>query len=233
MGGENMRKIFLAVFLVLAMMSTQAFALGDLITTNNIPTAISAPVTTNVNTNTNANLNTNLNTQGQLQGQGQIQGQGQRQTAVGKVNTKVSNNTSINNPREAIFAPAIPNAQLIIGEVGKYTLLPKFANSALVPYKGEAVVSILYASYGNIFSRITVDELTAFLLDKGAQFDGRKDVRYDVICKKASHGLALGTGGSVANTGADGNTSGGGVLGASGAWSVADPYCFVEFYEVK
>jgi hypothetical protein len=45
--------------------------------------------------------------------------------------------------------------------------------------------------------------------------------------------LALGTGGSVAGTGTDGNVTGGGVIGASGAFSVADPYCFVEFYEVK
>lgn len=228
-----MKKILLAVLLVLAM-STQAFSgglLGDINTTNNIPTAIAAPVTTNINTPVATAIS------GSIQGQFQNQGQGQKQTAVGKVDTKVkvSNNTSISNPREAIFAPAIniPNAQLIVGEVGKYTLLPKFANSALTPYSGELVVSVLFASYGNIFSRITVDELTAFLLDKAAQFEGRKDVRYEVICKKASHGLALGTGGSVANTGVDGNTSGGGVLGASGAFAVADPYCFVEFYEVK
>ena len=238
-----MKKFLVVLMVVLSVGS--AFAFGDIVNSGpradstNLNTNLNTNANTNLNANANTNLNTNLNTQGQMQGQGQLQGQGQgqgqNQTAVGKVKTTVSNNTSISNPREAIFVPAvsIPTAPILSGEVTRYNLLPKFANQALTPYNGEPVISILYYSYGNIFSRITVEELPQFLLDAGVEFSDKINIRYDVICKKASHGLAVGLGGSAANTALDGNNSGGGVIGASGAFAVASPYCAVWLYSVK
>ena len=189
----------------------------------------------NANTNLNTNTNTNVNAQGQAQKQSQGQLQGQSQTAVGKVTTKVSNNTSIDTPRDAIYVPAInlPIAPILSGKVFRYTLLPAFANKGLTPYNGERVKSILFDSYGNIFSRITVEELPQFLMKKAAEYSQRANVRTDVICKDAGHGLGIGVGGGSSITAADGNSSNGGVLGASGSFAVTNPYCAVWIYQIE
>jgi hypothetical protein len=142
--------------------------------------------------------------------------------------------TITNNPREAIAAPTIitPNASILSGKIFKYDLLPKFSNKALAKYNGEPVKSILFESYGNIFSRITVEELPTFLIEKAEPYKDRKDVRTDVICKDAGHGMGLGFGGGSAITAADGNTSSGTTVGISGAFSVVNPYCVVWIYEI-
>jgi hypothetical protein len=187
------------------------------------------------NKNTNTNLNTNLNSNKNIQGQKQNQSQGQSLFNSNAAKADASAQQSIEYPREAIGVPAInmPTTSVLSGEIYRYKLLPKFANLALTQYNNELVVKTIYYSYGNIFSRITPEELPDFLMEKAADYKTKINIRYDVICKKSSHNLAVGTGGSGSTTTTDGNISTGGVLGAAGGWTVVDSYCAIWLYEIQ
>jgi hypothetical protein len=97
-----MKKLVLALFLVVALMVPMSVFATDINTNTFIPTNtnVNTPINTNtfvpVNTdiNTNTNLNTNLNAQGQLQGQGQSQKQDQNQHQS-QSSVNVNDNTNI------------------------------------------------------------------------------------------------------------------------------------------
>lgn len=222
-------KRFLFGVLMVLFLASNVMALGD-IEYNEYggdATAIAAPVA-NAVAGANATALANQQ-QGQLQGQ--IQGQGQ--VAVGLVNTgvdtKVDTNITVEKPLMNAPSVALTENNFITGEVGRYNLLPTFAN--LKQLKEQKVKGILYYSYGNVFSRITPEEIPAIILEQ-AEINKDKVAAYDVICKKASYTFNLGTGGAGAGSNASGySASGLGIVG--GGWAVADAYCAIWVYEVE
>jgi len=206
-------KKFLVVALL--MISTNAFAFGDIVYNDDstTATAIAAPVIPIVVAP--------ITTQGQLQGQGQV--------AVGSVNTGIG----ITMERPFLAAPGIgiPETNFITGEIQRYNLVPIL--DGLDKYANEKVVDILYYNDGNVFSRVTPEEIPAILIEQAQAWKSETNKRYDVICRKASHTLNLGTGGASSLSGSGGTNSSTALGIVSGGWSVANAYCTVWVYKVK
>jgi hypothetical protein len=246
-----MKKVLLSVVLLLVF-SLPAFATsltGDVNTNTNTNTLVgtNTNVNTNANTNlnTNANLNTNLNTQGQMQGQGQVQTQGQEQkqsqTAVGKVKTTVSNNTTIENPRELMQTPIVPTVSvpMIQGKIFDYTsTIPNFDGIQKLG-NTEVIKSVIAHKYiFNVscflaYSQIYLEDVESVVLSLYTNSTNKTKFRYKVIGKDASDSSGAMLGGASGIVGNDGLTSGTGAGGLGIARSGANPSFIVYEYQVK
>lgn len=143
------------------------------------------------------------------------------------------NDLTIIQEKELLAAPGIgvPETNFIVGETSRYNLLPKFAN--ITAYNNEQVSEILYYNDGSVFGRVTPREVPAIILKESEPYKGNANIRYDVICRKASHTLNIGTGGATSASG-NGGINSGSILGiAGGGWSIADAYCTIWIYKVQ
>jgi hypothetical protein len=244
-----MKKILVAVVLLLAF-TTSAFATsltGDVNTNTNTNTLVgtNTNVNTNANTNlnTNANVNTNLNTQGQMQGQqqGQVQGQGQKQTAVGKVTTKVENNTTIENPRDlmqTVIVPTVP-IPIIQANIGDYTgAVPNFVNIKKLSSLDIVKLVDVHKYIVNFrcflgYSKIYVENVENTVVELYNDSANKDKFRYKVIIENGSDSASFMLGGGSGITGNDGLTNGVATGGIGIAHSGARPTFIVFTYEVK
>lgn len=221
-----MKKIFLILFMVLAL---NGVALATDINTNTfIPTNtnINTPVDTNVNTNTNLNTfvptNLNSNIQGQQQGQGQVQGQMQDQGQF-----QGQNNKQVIAPKQTVLfesptpllnfpSQLVPELNFGNGRMIDATKsLPKFAIYGIKPLDidKEMISAVL-----NVNANVKFKKLYQAVLDdaKAVANGGKKtltDVRYQIIRAEAQKTWT--TGGNFGGAGSGLASSG--LSGGSGA----------------
>lgn len=189
--------------------------------------------------------------QGQLQKQSQNQGQSQyssnaiRNTVGNTVKTSVNSgqivapSQTINEERELLAPPQITPIYLTPIQGGKIVdftqHLPKFANKALKPLQStDVVVDILGVHFGNVFSRITFEEVEQILLKVAKNYDGSKgDVRFVVRYQDSTITGGTGGGGAVSaasNSGYTGNTA---AILPGIAKSTYNPIFHIIFYQVE
>jgi len=188
--------------------------------------------------NTNTNFNTNLNNTTSKADSKSISNSSSKSNSKSNANNSFEANINYNNDRDVLNTPQVVPFEVPIlqgGKIGDMTdVMPNFANPVLIRLtRYDYIVSVLDVYYGNIFSRITYDELEQYLLKKAANYDAKKKIRYSVKYKDSvSSG---GVGGGVAGSLVSGNGLDGGTLSVLPGIhrSTADPIFIITFYEVK
>jgi len=183
--------------------------------------------------------------QGQMQGQSQYSNSTIRNTVGSTVKTSVNSGQivaptqTINEERELLAPPQITPIYLTPIQGGKIVdftqHLPKFANKALKPLQStDVVIDVLGVHFGNVFSRITFEEVEQMLLKVAKDYDGSKgDVRFVVRYQDSAITGGAGGGGAVSaasNSGYTGNTS---AIFPGITKSTYNPIFHIIFYKVE
>lgn len=187
--------------------------------------------------------------QGQMQGQSQGQSQYSSNTIRSTVNSTVKTSVNsgqivaptqtINEERELLAPPQITPIYLTPIQGGKIVdftqHLPKFANKALKPLQStDVVVDVLGVHFGNVFNRITFEEVEQMLLKVAKDYDGSKgDVRFVVRYQDSAITGGAGGGGAVSaasNSGYTGNTA---AILPGITKSTYNPIFHIIFYKVE
>jgi len=185
-------------------------------------------------------------TQGQLQRQDQKQNQGQSQYSSVRSTVKTSVNSGqivapsqiINEEKELLTPPQISPVYLYPLQGGKivdYTqYLPKFAHTALKPLQEtDIVVEVLDVYFGNIFNRITFEEVEQVLLEKAKNYDGSKgDIRFKVRFQESVINGGTGGGGAVSAASNSGYTANTAAILPGITKSTYNPIFHITFYRI-
>ena len=168
-------------------------------------------------------------------------------TVHGSTVSNTGNNTgtaSVNviTPRNALPAPEIIPMEIPLlqgGKIGDFTVaMPLFADPVLTPLaRNDKVIRVLEVYYGSMFSRITYEEIEAFVLDKAANFHGDQyrnlNIRYSVHFKDRSKSAGVGGGAAASTSSASANPIAGTAAILPGmTQGMADPVFVVTFYSV-
>ena len=189
----------------------------------------------NQNTAINTNLNSNTIAKGAVQNTNTNQ---QKQSQSVNNGQTVAPVQVVNTP-SMLQAPEINPFYLMPlqgGKVGDATnTMPQFDNPALRPLqKNDRVVKVLDVYFGNIFSRITYEEVEEYLLKKAEKYDGKKGkIRYSVKYQDSVITTGMGGGASLSGSGNEGTMSSTGSILPGASKSTANPIFFITFYEVK
>lgn len=184
--------------------------------------------------------------QGQLQRQDQKQNQGQsqyssvRNTVKNSVNSGqiVAPSQTINEEKELLTPPQISPVYLYPLQGGKivdYTqYLPKFAHAVLKPLQEtDIVVEVLDVYFGNVFNRITFEEVEQVLLEKAKNYDGSKgDIRFKVRFQDSVINGGTGGGGAVSASSNSGYTANTAAILPGITKSTYNPIFNIIFYRI-
>jgi hypothetical protein len=167
--------------------------------------------------------NINAQAQGQIQGQAQSMNNGQ----------SISPSQSIDIKGEAVDAIQINAINIPLyqnGTIGDIT-------STMANFKGlkklsnhDIIVKVLKVEYGNVFSRIKLQDLESKIV--ATKIVGDK-IRYSVKFKGSVSGFAVGGGAGAARSSTDALTTASGSILPGYADSTHDPKFIITYYEVE
>jgi hypothetical protein len=169
--------------------------------------------------------NINAQAQGQIQGQAQSMNNGQ--------SISPSQSIDIDTPRDAVDAIQINAINIPLyqnGTIGDIT-------STMANFKGlkklsnlDIIVKVLKVEYGNVFSRIKLQDLESKIVS--TKIVGDK-IRYSVKFKGSVSGFAVGGGAGAARSSTDALTTASGSILPGYADSTHDPKFIITYYEVE
>lgn len=151
-----------------------------------------------------------------------------------------TSSVKIDSKSAVIIPPEINPMNIPIlqnGRIGDMTAaMPLFADISLTPLgKNDRIVEVLDIYTGNLFSRITYDEVESYLISKAKKYAGKKNVRYSVKFQDSaiSSGVGGGLAGSLTSSnGLDASTGVGAILPGVHR-STANPVFIITFYRVQ
>jgi hypothetical protein len=234
-----MKKIFLALFMVLAMTlpamaqvtidgPSTSGSFSPIGGANAQAGATASVINANANTNTNVNTNTQIgvNTQGQIQGQGQSQNNGQ------VISPSQNINIEARTPLMGVPSHAVPELNFGQGKMKDVTRdLPNFSLYGIKPLGSEPIRQVVDVTANVKFKRL-YRKILFTAKDIVANGANTKEIRYQVIKAEAqkswSTGGNLGGGSSVlSSTGLVGGAGSAGLIPQWGGTKADDLFTII------